>query len=61
MVQPMQVVNVTRNDPNGSAAQCIRASNVGTYDFHLALHSNASPEALAGRQRGVDMPILNKL
>ena len=26
----------------------------GDYDFHLALHSNASPEALAGQQRGVD-------
>lgn len=48
-------LNVTRSDPNGSAAQSIRASNAGTYDFHLALHSNASPEALAGRQRGVDI------
>ncbi len=48
-------LNVTRNDQNGSAAQSIRASNAGTYDFHLALHSNASPEALAGRQRGVDI------
>lgn len=48
-------LNVTRNDPNGSAAQSIRVSNAGTYDFHLALHSNASPEALAGRQRGVDI------
>ena len=48
-------LNVTRNDPNGSAAQSIRASNAGSYDFHLALHSNASPEALAGRQRGVDI------
>lgn len=48
-------LNVTRNDPNGSAAQSIRASNAGTYDFHLALHSNASPEALAGRQRGADI------
>ena len=48
-------LNVTRNDPNGSAAQSIRASNAGTYDFHLALHSNASPEARAGRQRGVDI------
>ena len=47
-------VNVTRNDPSGSAAQSIRQSNAGQYDFHLALHSNASPEALAGRQRGVD-------
>ena len=48
-------VNVTRNDPDGSAAQSIRQSNAGSYDFHLALHSNASPEALAGRQRGIDI------
>lgn len=48
-------INVTRNDPGGSAAQSIRDSNAGSYDFHLALHSNASPEALAGRQRGVDL------
>lgn len=48
-------VNVTRNDPNGSAAQSIRQSNAGDYDFHLALHSNASPESLAGRQRGIDV------
>lgn len=48
-------INVTRNDPEGSAAQSIRQSNAGNYDFHLALHSNASPESLAGRQRGVDI------
>lgn len=48
-------VNVTRNDPDGSAAQSIRQSNAGSYDFHLALHSNASPEAIAGRQRGIDI------
>lgn len=48
-------VNVTRNDPSGSAAQSIRQSNAGAYDFHLALHSNASPEALSGQQRGIDI------
>ena len=48
-------VNVTRNDPAGSAAASIRQSNAGNYDFHLALHSNASPEYLAGQQRGVDI------
>ena len=48
-------VNVTRNDPNGSAAQSIRQSNAGDHDFHLALHSNASPESLAGQQRGIDV------
>ena len=48
-------INVVRNDPNGSAAKSIRDSNAGAYDFHLALHSNASPANLAGRQRGVDI------
>lgn len=48
-------ITVTRNDPNGSAAQSIRQSNAGSYDFHLALHSNASPAALAGTQRGIDI------
>ena len=48
-------VNVTRNDPDGSAALSIRASNAGAQDFHLALHSNAAPEALAGQLRGVDV------
>lgn len=48
-------VNVTRNDPSAGAAGAIRQSNAGDYDFHLALHSNASPEQLAGRQRGIDI------
>ena len=48
-------VNVTRNDPNGSAAASIAASNQGSYDFHLALHSNAAPASLAGQLRGVDV------
>ena len=48
-------VNVTRNDPEGSAAASIRQSHAGDYDFHLAPHSNASPEYLAGQQRGVDI------
>lgn len=40
-------VNTVRNDPAAGAAGAIRLSNQGDYDFHLALHSNASPEALA--------------
>lgn len=47
-------VNTTRNDPSLGAAGAIRQSNQGAYDFHLALHSNASPENLAGQMRGVD-------
>lgn len=48
-------ITVTRNDPNGSAAQSIRDSNASRQDFHLALHSNASPQVLAGTLRGVDI------
>ncbi len=47
-------VNTGRNDPDAGAAGAIRLSNQGDWDFHLALHSNASPEALSGQQRGVD-------
>ena len=48
-------INVTRNDPSGTVGDSVRASNAGNYDFHLALHSNASPAAQAGRSRGVDI------
>lgn len=47
-------INVIRNDPSQGAAGAILQSNAGYYDFHLALHSNASAPARAGRQRGVD-------
>lgn len=47
-------INFTRNDPAGTAATAIRASNMGNYDFHLALHSNAAPENLSGQLRGID-------
>ena len=47
-------VNTVRNDPSAGAAGAIRQSNQGSYDFHLALHSNAAPEALSGQLRGVD-------
>ena len=48
-------ITVTRNDPDGSAAQSIRDSNASRQNFHLALHSNAAPQALSGRLRGVDI------
>ena len=47
-------INVTRNDPNGSALLSINQSNMGNYDFHLALHSNAAPESMSGQLRGID-------
>lgn len=48
-------VEVTRNDPEQNAAAAIRQSNAGNYDFHLALHSNASGEGSEGMNRGIDI------
>ena len=46
-------IQYERNDPDGTAADAIRMGNSSNYDFYLALHSNASPEAQAGRVRGI--------
>ena len=48
-------ISVTRNNPGDSLAQVIRQSNAGNYDLHLALHSNSSPEELAGQLQGPDV------
>lgn len=48
-------ISVTRNNPGDSLAQVIQQSNAGNYDLHLALHSNSSPEELAGRLQGPDV------
>ena len=48
-------IRFVRNTPDMTAASSIaQANRLGGFDFYLALHSNASPEALAGQQRGVD-------
>ncbi len=44
-----------RNDPDAGAAGAIADSNSAYYDVHLALHSNASPEDMAGLLRGIDI------
>ena len=44
-------ISYTRNDPNRNAAGAIADSNAGSYDVHLALHSNAAPESLSGKLR----------
>lgn len=44
-----------RNDPERNVQGAIQDSNAGEYDVHLALHSNAAPERLAGKLRGVDI------
>ncbi len=46
-------IRFTRNTPQMTAASSIRASNAGSYDLHLALHSNAAPEGLYGQRRGI--------
>lgn len=44
-----------RNEPDRNVQGAIQDSNAGNYDVHLALHSNAAPESLAGKLRGVDI------
>jgi N-acetylmuramoyl-L-alanine amidase len=41
-----------RNDPEGTVGTSVRMSNEGNYDFHLAIHSNASPETMPGAFQG---------
>lgn len=48
-------IRFTRNDPEMTLSQVIAQSNAGHYDLHLALHSNAGPEALSGQLRGTDV------
>lgn len=48
-------IGFTRNTPEMTAASSIRQSNEGNYDLHLALHSNAAPEYLAGQLMGPDI------
>ena len=42
-----------RNDRDKNAAAAIAQSNRGDYDFHLSLHSNASPAGKEGQNRGI--------
>lgn len=48
-------ITVGRNSPEQTLSQAIAQSNSGTYDLHLALHSNAAPPSLAGKLRGTDV------
>lgn len=55
MIPYLQSVGIqfTRNTPEMTAGSSLRQSNAGNYDFHLAIHSNASGEGQAGQNRGV--------
>jgi N-acetylmuramoyl-L-alanine amidase len=48
-------ISFSRNDPARNVTGAIADSNAGSYDVHLALHSNAAPESLAGKLRGIDI------
>lgn len=48
-------ITFVRNDPARNVTGAIADSNAGSYDVHLALHSNAAPENLAGKLRGIDI------
>lgn len=45
-------IDFDRNTPDMTAGSSINASNAGTYDFHVAVHSNASGPGNEGRNRG---------
>ena len=46
-------IRFVRNTPDMTAASSIRQANQGSYDFYLAIHSNAAAPANAGNVRGV--------
>ena len=48
-------IEYVRNTPDMTAASSIAASNAGSYDAHIALHSNSAPEHLSGMLRGTDV------
>ena len=47
-------ISFTRNTPDMTAASSIRESNKGSYDLHLALHSNATASG-EGTTRGTEV------
>ncbi|MGE4213901.1 MAG: N-acetylmuramoyl-L-alanine amidase [Anaerotignaceae bacterium] len=48
-------IEFDRNEPNESLGEAINKSNAGEYDLHVAIHSNASGEGMAGTQQGPQM------
>lgn len=48
-------IDFTRNDPSLTVGGSVRLSNAGNYDLHLAIHTNASPPAVAGQVQGIDV------
>lgn len=48
-------IEFVRNRPEMTLGEAIADSNSGNFDFHLAIHSNAAPESMAGRLAGPDV------
>lgn len=48
-------INYERNSPSQTLSQAIAQSNAGSYDLHLAVHSNAAGAANSGKVRGTDV------
>ena len=46
-------IQSSRNPPDMPAASSIRQANQGSYDFYLAIHSNASGSGSEGQTRGI--------
>ena len=45
-------IDFIRNSPEMTLGEAIAQSNNSDVDFHLAIHSNASPERIAGQMQG---------
>lgn len=48
-------ISFSRNNPALLVQDSVRLSNMGNYGLHLAIHSNAAPENLAGQLQGSDV------
>lgn len=45
-------IEFLRNEPEMTLGEAIADSNANNVDFHLAIHSNAAPESIAGTRQG---------
>lgn len=48
-------ITYVRNSPSMTLSEAIAQSNAGSYDLHLAIHSNAAGAADSGNVRGTDV------
>lgn len=48
-------ISFIRNRRDMTAAEIVEEANMGQFSLHLALHSNAAPEALAGVVQGTEV------